>query len=456
MLLTYKEQLSKSKEQNYIPEEIYVGKSSRGADEIVGFMIPYIPGDSTYEKKKAAVDKWASKNTTPGTFLNEFSNGYSIIKQVRRYESDAVYWRVLHPQGFEFEISLGNFEYLMENHVIDQGILVNSDHTNPAAFKLVQQRSNRKWIMVDAQHPEYTGSLATLIPGSDEFKALEKAVTDEAKSFNAELQIGDVVEFSGYSYGKYEYVGIFTLGYLQHSKKSDDLRYERKKVFKRLDCRYSSTISYETFSSSKKVSKIITAATHEKTIDESIAEIKDVLRTGSALGQMATFDDRSAKPVGIWAKKPKKKELVISYKEVQTSEFSGTTMNDMVGPVTFHMNSNVAIKHQSGYFFTVTQYIDLHSFRSSNLRVQCQYLDENYDYVISDLLIRLTYSDHLSWEYGELARHARGLRQEPTSIEKQQLYDTSKKRYDDAIALSLPEGIYLGEHIAAIYIISVD
>lgn len=321
MSLTAKEQLTAMKAQNYIPPKIFVSKQSRGEDALVGYMIPHNPNDSTYSDKESSCRAWGDTTIEPSIIDNKFSTGFGIINQVRRYESDAVYWRVLHPEGFEFEISLENFEYIMNQHVIDRGVIINSKNTHPAEFMLVLQRSNRKWIMVDAQHPEYLKSKDNALPGDASYVAMEQKIKDEAKAVSADLQIGDVVELSGHSYGQYIYMGTVTCGYKQHN--TTELEYIRKRVFKSLEKnRYDQCIEYEICSASKKVTKIVRSTNAPISIEDAVAEIKTAIKTHYVNGVMVRFSAYASTPVGVWANKPKKNDVTLVRHKITNSDLT--------------------------------------------------------------------------------------------------------------------------------------
>lgn len=329
MSITYKEKLSNVKQQNYIPKEIYVSFQSRGSDELVGFMIPHVEGDDGHTKRKDSCDKWGSALIPPRTFKNTLRNGFAMIKQVRRYESDAVYWRVLHPEGFEFEIGLDNFEYIMENHVLDQGAIVDADHTKPANFTLVLQRSNRKWIMVDEQHPEYIKSKDNIEPGSAEFKALEQQVKDESKTIAAEVQIGDVVQRGVWSNDEV-YLGVMSIGYKSYDSSGKSIiEYIRKKVFRQLKTKqtvynYNTSqhenvadkLVYDFASSGTKITKVVTKTKTPLTIEQAVQEVNDAIANAYTVENVTAnpsieIEYNHAKALGAWVNKPKKKvELV--------------------------------------------------------------------------------------------------------------------------------------------------
>ncbi|AUS02835.1 hypothetical protein NVP2275O_254 [Vibrio phage 2.275.O._10N.286.54.E11] len=110
---------------NYIPEKFYVGRQSRGQNSIVGFMTP-ITKDSAFSGRKATVNKWSDDNLPKLEIENKSQKGFRVVDNVSRHSTSNVLWRVLHPRGFEIEISSGNFMHLIQECKIDEGEFENS------------------------------------------------------------------------------------------------------------------------------------------------------------------------------------------------------------------------------------------------------------------------------------------------------------------------------------------
>lgn len=105
---------------SYIPEKFYVGYQSRGEDQLLGFMTP-IKGDSSDKKRKQSVDRWSSDKLPKTEIPNTDLEGFRVIDYSSRSSTSNVYWRILHPAGFEFEISSGNFMHLLQECDISEG-----------------------------------------------------------------------------------------------------------------------------------------------------------------------------------------------------------------------------------------------------------------------------------------------------------------------------------------------
>lgn len=108
---------------DFIPEKFYIARQPRGnSDEWLGFMQPL--HKEGFKQRKATADRWAGKNALePIEWENKPTSGYSLTENKRRMMNKNVVWRVLHPLGFEFEITSDNFsDFLMEVDM-KQGII---------------------------------------------------------------------------------------------------------------------------------------------------------------------------------------------------------------------------------------------------------------------------------------------------------------------------------------------
>lgn len=102
---------------DFIPEKFYVARQTRNhntPDEILGFMQPM--HKEGFAGRKDTADRWASRNALePMEIENVPMSGFSLTENKRRMMNKNVIWRVLHPMGFEFEITSDNFsDFLME------------------------------------------------------------------------------------------------------------------------------------------------------------------------------------------------------------------------------------------------------------------------------------------------------------------------------------------------------
>lgn len=104
-----------------LPEKFYVARQYRGAEEIVGFMVDATTEGKTFDKKKAAADKWAGTSMSPIYIDNTPKSGFHIVTNVSRHSTSNVLWRVMHPDGFEFEIASDNFCDLLQTNTIQNG-----------------------------------------------------------------------------------------------------------------------------------------------------------------------------------------------------------------------------------------------------------------------------------------------------------------------------------------------
>lgn len=104
-----------------LPEKFYVARQYRGTDEIVGFMVDATTEGKTFDKKKAAADKWAGNSMSPIYIDNTPRSGFHIVTNVSRHSTSNVVWRVMHPEGFEFEIASDNFCDLLQTNTIQNG-----------------------------------------------------------------------------------------------------------------------------------------------------------------------------------------------------------------------------------------------------------------------------------------------------------------------------------------------
>ena len=112
----------------YIPEKHYVGWGNFAEKDALAFMTVW--GTSAAAKKRMkTVDDWVayrSKNTI-GAVKQVLDNvpltGFEIAKEVRRWTTSNVVWRITDPRGFQLEISSNNMAYILGNCVIDNGVI---------------------------------------------------------------------------------------------------------------------------------------------------------------------------------------------------------------------------------------------------------------------------------------------------------------------------------------------
>ena len=110
----------------YIPEEHYVGhRPSENDSSPLAFMTPE-GTDSQAKKRKETVTSWSGgKNGVFKVLKNKPMKGFKIAKEVRRWRTSNVLWRVDDPRGFTLEISSGNMAYIMTHSTIKDGEIEN-------------------------------------------------------------------------------------------------------------------------------------------------------------------------------------------------------------------------------------------------------------------------------------------------------------------------------------------
>ena len=133
----------------YIPNKLYVGFRADGEDTLTCFMTP-LAKDSAFTKRKKTIDDWASKEMNSTEITNEPRDGFRLVDTSRRWNSNNVVFRVIHPEvGAEFEISAENLSNIMSNTDIMKGEIQD---------KLLLVREGSKNILVIEGSPEHLGS----------------------------------------------------------------------------------------------------------------------------------------------------------------------------------------------------------------------------------------------------------------------------------------------------------
>lgn len=307
---------------NYIPPEIYVGRTSRGADELVGWMIPKLQDEKWLEERKAKIRSWAGEKFPDLEFDNNFTGNFAMIKQVGRFETDKVYWRVLHPRGFEFEISLENFEYLLERYTLDQGLICKLDDSvisgltlKEAELCLVHNVRNRKWFLVDKDHPEYKRSVNNIIPHSDEHKRLISEAKVDEKAARKAIQPGDTFMHGNKTA---TFLGTVSVAVGDHADpRVAPTTFKRMKVFRTTGQSYHSRGSTQTnyyFMNQLQVHTIKQQNPSSMTTQSAIDEINHALSNDKCkpFGNEMYFElpRDHAMPIAVWEKKPKQIERV--------------------------------------------------------------------------------------------------------------------------------------------------
>lgn len=112
-----------------IPEKFYVTRVYRSAEEMLGWMIVADNEETKkFKQSKEKADRWATpyRNSTqkamePIYIDNEPRTGFRMVTNVSRYSTSNVVWRIMHPEGFEFEITSDNLCDLLETNTIVEG-----------------------------------------------------------------------------------------------------------------------------------------------------------------------------------------------------------------------------------------------------------------------------------------------------------------------------------------------
>lgn len=175
----------------FIPEKFYVTRLIRGDDELLSFMQPMHAAGFAARKKTA--DKWASgwgsgyTKLDPIEVPNEPRAGFSLVALARRYRTDNVLWRIVHPDGYEFEITSENF-----NKLIGEVTMVNGRIETDLIF------------VRDGTH-----NILTPV-GSETHKAAKSEKDYFAKAEKGEFNLGDIVNVRTQEFGldvPVEYLG---------------------------------------------------------------------------------------------------------------------------------------------------------------------------------------------------------------------------------------------------------
>lgn len=118
----------------YIPEKFYVARQKRGEDEVLAFMVVADKEHTkAFQNSKGKADAWAE----PGHYYAEHKGhanlgaiyvankpltGFRLVTNVSRYSTSNVVWRIMHPEGFEFEITSDNLMDLMDTNTCIEGV----------------------------------------------------------------------------------------------------------------------------------------------------------------------------------------------------------------------------------------------------------------------------------------------------------------------------------------------
>lgn len=112
----------------YIPEKFFVARQKRSKDEVLAFMVVADKEHTkAYIKDRDRAESWAtpyhkSYEKLESIFIdNNPKTGFKLVTNVSRYSTSNVVWRIMHPEGFEFEITSDNLCDLLDTNTIIEG-----------------------------------------------------------------------------------------------------------------------------------------------------------------------------------------------------------------------------------------------------------------------------------------------------------------------------------------------
>lgn len=154
-----------------IPEKFYVSRNYRSTEEVLGFMVVAdAEHTKAFEKKKATADRW-SNGKLPAIYVdNKPKTGFQIVTNVSRYSTSNVVWRVLHPEGFEFEITSHNFcDLIQTSTVIDGAIQEELFFTENRMLVSSKTKLYAELIKQEEKKEQQKELISEFVPG-DKFK----------------------------------------------------------------------------------------------------------------------------------------------------------------------------------------------------------------------------------------------------------------------------------------------
>lgn len=119
-----------------IPKHLYAGLKNQDGEESrfpLAFVTPYEPDTKAFEKRLETINSWVqgyswqnksgAKQPEPMTLANAPRDGFKIADSIRRtgWNGGNVVWRMVHPSGFEFEISSANLARILDCTTIKNG-----------------------------------------------------------------------------------------------------------------------------------------------------------------------------------------------------------------------------------------------------------------------------------------------------------------------------------------------
>ncbi|MFB5758956.1 hypothetical protein [Paenibacillus medicaginis] len=135
----------------FIPETIRIGFQNRDSTytKKLAYVIYYDHKGKL--RKEASWESWRDKKIEPVNYTNEPMSGFVLNKKVGDYVSDwnhrQAYVRVYDPRGFEFEITIENLLYILEN--------ANSIRGKGLEGEFVYGWDGKELILLPTSSPDY-------------------------------------------------------------------------------------------------------------------------------------------------------------------------------------------------------------------------------------------------------------------------------------------------------------
>ena len=220
----------------FIPKKIKVGFQTRNDTytKKLAYVIYY--DQSNKLRKEKSWEGWRDVNIDPEDYDNEPISGFVLNKKVggaeeSYYDVRKTYVRVFDPRGFEFEITVPNLLYILENTSSIKGKGLDGD--------FVYGWDGKELVLIPVDSPDYRDISAynKIIHNNETIKAKDLIVgaTYLTKDNQEKIYVG---KFDYYSYG-YRWLEN---GEYKYSKRHSDIPVERDLGY---HGRYSSQISHD-------------------------------------------------------------------------------------------------------------------------------------------------------------------------------------------------------------------
>lgn len=217
----------------FIPKKIKVGFQTRN-DTYTKKLAYVIYYDQTNKlRKETSWEGWRDKNIDPEDYDNEPTSGFVLNKKVggveeSYYDVRKTYVRVFDPRGFEFEITIPNLLYILENTSSIKGKGLEGE--------FVYGWDGKELVLIPVESPDYKqiSEYNNIVHNNQSIKAKDLIIgaTYLTKDNQEKIYMG---KFDYYSYG-YRWLEN---GEYKYSKHYDDVPADRE------NCRYSSKIPHD-------------------------------------------------------------------------------------------------------------------------------------------------------------------------------------------------------------------